>query len=129
MRASQVPSKQTQSRLIAQKIVELSSKVLSRKENAKYIALKVGDGPYSNVVTVRGSKDTVTFHIPSENLEEQAIAEGFSPEDRNAKRPFFKHKRYFHGLTLTDLQRHEPLFRSIVKNSMDYVSRHRPHGK
>ncbi len=129
MQASQIPSKEAQSKLLAERIVELSSMVLSWKENRHYIALKVGDGPYSNAVTVRGSEDTVSFHIPSGNLEQQAITEGFNPEDQHAKRPFFRHKRHFHGLSLADLQKHEPLFRSIVKDSIEYVLSQRPKGK
>jgi hypothetical protein len=130
MQTSQVPSKEERSRL-AERIVELSSRVLSKKENSRYMALKVGDGPYSNAATVLWREGIVSFHIPSSDLEKQAIAAGFSPENRQlkSKRPFFRHKRYFHGLTLADLQDHEPLFRAIVKGSLDYILSRRPKGK
>ena len=96
MQAAKISPEEERLRLadsLAESIVELSSKVLSKKRNPKYIALKVGDGPYSNVVTVRWQEDTVSFHIPSSDLEEQAIAEGFNPENQHARRPFFRHKR------------------------------------
>ncbi len=128
MQVFQVPSKEAQSRL-AERIVELSSKVLSKKENTSYIALKVGDGSYSNAATVRWRKDSVSFHIPSSDLVKQTIAAGFSPENRQSSRPFFKHKWYFYGLTLADLQKHEPLFRAIVKDSLEYILSRRPKRK
>ena len=129
MQAIKVSSKGARSKLLADRIVELSAKVLSKKENPNYIALKVGDGPYSNVANVLWRKDTVSFHIPSSVLVEQAIAAGFSPENRQSRRPFFKHKCYFYGLTLADLQKHEHLFRAIVKDSMDHILSRRPKGK
>jgi len=114
---------------IAAKIVELSSMVLSKKENPHYIALKVGDGPYSNAVTVRWRTDRVSFHIPSTDLVKQAVAAGFSPENCESRRSFFEHKWYFNGLTLADLQKHEPLFSAIVKGSLEYIRSRRPKGK
>ena len=128
MQASQVPSKEERSRL-AERIVGLSSGVLSKKENPNYIALKVGDGPYSNAVTVRWRKDRVSFHMPSSDLVNQAIAAGFSPKNAQARRPFFKHKYYFYGLTLADLQEHKPMFRAIVKDSLEHILSRRPKGK
>ena len=128
MQASKVPSKDTQSKL-AERIRELSSINLSKKENRSYFALKSDDGPYSSIVTVRWHKNSVSFHMPSSDLVGQAKAAGFSPENRQSSRPFFKHKRYFYGLTLTDIQKHEPLFRAIVKDSLEYVISQRPRKK
>ena len=114
---------------IAARIVELSNHVLSTKKNPRSITLKVGDGPYSNAVTVRWRKDRVSFHIPSTNLVKQAVEAGFSPENPQSARPFFEHKWHFNGLTLTDLQEHEPLFRAIIKDSLEYILSRRPRGK
>ena len=49
----------------ATRIAELSDRPLSKKENRGYIALKDGDGSYSNVVTVGLDTDKASFHIPS----------------------------------------------------------------
>jgi hypothetical protein len=122
VQAHKILLKEERSRL-ADRIVELSSEALSsdKTSSKNYIALKVGGGPHSNAATVRWRDDVVTFHIPSSDLVNRAIAAGFSPENEHSVRPFFKHKHRFCGLTLADLQEHESLFRAIVKDLTKYV--------
>lgn len=130
MQAFQVPSKEERSKL-ADRIVELSSGALSKDEESclSYIALKVGSGPYSNVATVWWRKDMVTFHLPSSDLEKRANDAKLGPENENSSRLFFKHKCRFYGLTPAKLHEHEPLFRAIVKDSLEHVIGWRAKGK
>jgi len=110
---------------IAARIVELSNQVLSTKENAHYIALKIGSGPNSNTVNVWKSHDRVGFFIRSSDLLRKAEAEGFKPEP--AKRQLDRYR--FWELSLRDIEAHEPLFREIVKESVGVIMDRRPKRK
>jgi hypothetical protein len=114
---------------IAQKIVELSSNRLSISENRRYIALKMGDGAYSNTATVGLRRNRVSFHVPSTELIGQANEAGLRPQSANARRLFFKHQQFFNGLTMSDVKKHEDLFRAITNDSLDWVLSQRPKTK
>ncbi|MGO9775228.1 MAG: hypothetical protein ACLPM3_01410 [Terracidiphilus sp.] len=123
-----IPSKEERL-VLAEQIVELSSAVLSKKENQRYLALQVGTPPYCNAVALAWSKDRVSFYIRSTDLVNQAILEGFKPEPAKSAAVLSKHKYDFYGLKTVDLRKHEDLFRAIVKESVDFILSQRPKAK
>jgi hypothetical protein len=127
MSTSQVTSDEGR-RVLAGRIVELSDRVLSVKENRQYIGLQVEAGRYKNAVALHGEQ--VSFY-PSEGSLDQARAEGFNPEPVVPDRPgsIAEHKYLFRGLSITDLRAHEALFRAMTKESVDFILSRRPRGK
>ncbi len=110
---------------IAARIVELSDGVVERKETDRGIRLKIGSGPYSIVGLVSTHYDRVSFFIRSADLLDKAVAEGFKPELRESTRPSTKDLHQFEGLSLSDIETHEALFRWIVKESVNVVMDHK----
>jgi hypothetical protein len=68
----------------------------------------------------------VSFYIPSADLRDQATSEGFKFDPANPAMALNKHKYLIYGLKLTDLKKHEDLFRDIVKESVDFILGQRP---
>jgi hypothetical protein len=128
MQTLRIPTKEERL-ILADRIVELSSSVLSKKENQHYLALQVGAPPYCNAVVLTWRKDRVSFYIPSTDLRKQAAAEGFELEPAKPMVALNKHKYLIYGLKLADLQKHEDLFKAVVKESVDFILSQRPKGK
>lgn len=129
MQASRrIPSKEER-RTLAERIIELSSPRLFKKENQHYIALQVGERPYCNAIALSWRKDRVSFYIPSSYLLTQATTEGLKPEHAQPRERLSEHKFYFYGLKPEDLRKHESLFRSIIDESIDFIKSQRPKGK
>ncbi len=60
----------------------------------------------------------------------EAVAADFKPEPAVARtRGLVERKYYFNGLKLADLQKHEPMFKAIVNESIDFVLGQKPAGK
>jgi hypothetical protein len=128
MQRSLLPSNEDR-RELAKAIAALSPRILSIKENKKYVALQIGMRPYCNAISLSLYKDRVSFYIPSTQLRNEAIVAEFEPEPANAKTTLAEHKYYFNGLRVAGLQKHELLFKAIVKESVDYVLSQKPKGK
>jgi hypothetical protein len=111
-------TKKDQSR-IAALFVRLSGQVLSAKENLRYIAPKVDDGPNSDAVNVYPSH--VRCFIRSNDLVEQAKKAQLSEELTNQNKPRNKDWYRLEGLQLTHIETNKSLFRHIVKESIDTV--------
>jgi len=58
-----------------------------------------------------------------------AIDAGFGPEPAKMKTELAGCKYFFNGLKLSDLEKHEAMFRAIVKESVDFIISRRPKGK
>ncbi|MGC9223019.1 MAG: hypothetical protein ACP5E2_03790 [Terracidiphilus sp.] len=115
MKASEPVNKEDRSK-IAAKIVDLSGGVLSIAENPNYIALKAGR---RLAATVRKNRDRVSVYIlRTSELLDKARSEGFSPVEGPQKTQRDKDWFQFRGLTLSDIQAHESLFREIVHGSV-----------
>jgi hypothetical protein len=106
---------------IAALIVELSGSVLSTVENKHHIALKIGNGNYSNAVIVVDS-GYVKFFIPSEDLRKRVANEGFAP--KRVKWPGHQVGVGFRfwGLSLNDIQAHGELFKALVQGSISEIN-------
>jgi hypothetical protein len=100
----------------------LSNPELRVKENQRYIALQVGDPPFCNAVMVSNS-DRVKFIIQSEDLLKRA-GEHFEPIEVSGEKRRFT----FYGLTINDIQDHEPLFRELVQESIGTEIGQKPKG-
>jgi hypothetical protein len=111
---------------IADLIVALSNNVLSKDVSARHIALRIGSPPNCNTVTISKGVDRVSFYIQSTDLRKKAEAEGFKPEALELVALRNKDKYRFRGLSLSDIQAHEALFREIVKESLRVVMDKRP---
>jgi hypothetical protein len=109
---------------IADRIVELSDGVLKRKDTDRHIGLKIGSGPYSIAGTVSTHFDRVSFFIRSNDLL-KAVEEKFKPELAESTRPSTKDMYRFWGLSLSDIEAHEALFRRIVKETVNVVMDHK----
>jgi hypothetical protein len=114
-------------KIIAAKIVELSDQRLSTHKNPKYVALKIGSGPYSNAVVVHNN--LVSFFIRSGDLLNWAKKEEFDPVEAPKTTPMNEHKLLFRGLGLSDIEAHEALFREIVMESVRMIMDRKPKKK
>ena len=110
---------------IADRIVELSDGVLERKETDRGIRLKIGSGPYSIAGLVSTHHDRVSFFIRSKDLLLKAMEEKFEPELAESTRPSTRDMYRFLGLSLSDIEAHEALFRWIVKETVNVVLDHK----
>jgi hypothetical protein len=110
---------------MAELIAQMSAQGLLTTPNKKYLALKVGSGPNSNVVTMW--KDRVSFFLSSSDLIAKAKAAGFDPKAAKASRACDKNKFRFFKLSLHDLQNNEGLFSEIVNESVKTILERRPH--
>ncbi|MFZ0395008.1 MAG: hypothetical protein WCF17_10415 [Terracidiphilus sp.] len=129
MKRPLLPSKNARQEL-AEAIAALSTRPLSIKGNQKYLALQSGAPPFCNVVSLSLHKDRVSFYIRSTQLMNEAVAADFKPEPAVARtRGLVERKYYFNGLKLADLQKHEPMFKAIVNESIDFVLGQKPAGK
>jgi hypothetical protein len=105
-------------------LAQMSAGDLDPTERSEYIALQIGDGPNKNAVVLHF--DRVSFFVQSEYLIERAKTEGFKPEPAERKSPQCDYKVRFWGLSLSDIEAHEALFRDIVIESIRIVRSRRP---
>jgi hypothetical protein len=115
---------------IANRIVALSDNELRPgKAKAGWIPPKYENGPNSVAAVV--SKNRVSFLIRATQARDQARAEEFNPVqvDPSGIVGRNKDKYWFYGLRLGDLEKHEALFRAIVRDSVDTIISRRPKGK
>ena len=125
---------------IANEIVALGNKELGLGKKklelgattAGWIPIKYETGSNS-VAAVVSVCDRVSFLITTSQLLDQARTEGFNPiaDTRTEGRYTNKYRdRYrFHGLRISDIENHAPLFSAIIKDSVDTLISRRPKGK
>jgi hypothetical protein len=112
---------------IATRIVELSNQRLSTHPNPKYIALKIGSGPYSNAFAVRN--DRISCFIHSTDLLNRIKSAGFNPREAPKTTPMNEHKFYFSGSDMKNIQNHGELLREVVNESVATIIDRRPRKK
>ena len=109
---------------LAARLAKLSNQDLETKDNGRYVAVKIGIGPNSNVISV--FPDHVSFFIRSTDTLKRAGLEGFNPELPKVTSPRNKEKFQFGGLSVSEIDAHEDLFREIVDESVKVVTDRKP---
>jgi hypothetical protein len=114
------PSAENKRMQIAKRLIELSDHVLSvAHTKSGYVVLKLGQNSNSNVITIWNNR--TSCFINNFELLENARAAGFHPEPVIVKRKSEKDRFRFRNLTGDDIEKHEELFRKIVKDSIDLI--------
>ena len=113
-------------RKIADRLVELSDGVLSLEDSDRHIALRIGSPPNCNAVTVSKRADRVTFLIRSIDLLRKAEQHGFKPVSAKLVAQRDKDRHRFQGLSASDIQAHESIFKEIVMDSVRTIMDRRP---
>src|SRR5271170_955165 len=107
---------------LAKYLMGLSNEHLSLTDKPRnYIAIEVGFKPNKNAIGVSKYRDRVSLLVRSTDLLRRIEMAGFTPVPVPQTRPMMKDKYFILGLSKNDVNRHEALFREVVKESIETV--------